>query len=167
MDADDIDASTLKVLATKLAKDEAALIDLAARKEALQSAVDTARAKCASLYDPAALIDLIKSNTPEAVDVRLRLKAEIRKRVSRIDLHFFPKHLFPGAKEQSITATIHYVNGVVKSGWLGTKDQPSMLLHNLYAIIKGGPPSTLIERLDKELIVTDGSKVRLDSTARR
>jgi hypothetical protein len=73
------------------------------------------------MCEPEKLIALIKSCSPETSDIRLRLKAEIRKRVRRIELHFYPKRLFPHEKEQQITATIFYVDGVVKSGWLGTR----------------------------------------------
>jgi hypothetical protein len=90
MDAEDIDTGAIKVLASKVAKDEAALATLVSRKEVLRGNVEVACRKCEDLVKPEVLLDLIQKNTPEANDIRLRLRAELRKRIWRIALMFVP-----------------------------------------------------------------------------
>ena len=86
MEADNIDAATLTVLATRRSKDEIALATLTTNKDMAQAAVEAARAKCTALESPERLLDLVRSKTPQANAVRLRLRMEIRKRVSRIEI---------------------------------------------------------------------------------
>jgi myosin heavy subunit len=105
MDAEDIDAATIAVLAARVAKDTATLTTLTSRKEALQTNLETACHKSADLAKPEVLLDLIRENTPEANDVRLRLRAELRKRIWRIGLVFFPEN---GMVGMSVT----YINNV-------------------------------------------------------
>src|SRR5271165_2247049 len=107
MEADDIDAATLTVLATRLAKDEAQLANLVAQRDALQVNVDVVKTRCEALYTPETLLALILSRTPETNDVRLRLRNEIRRRVEKIGINF--------SKTGSITATIVFVNGARKA----------------------------------------------------
>jgi hypothetical protein len=64
MDAEDIDVATIAVLASRVAKDEATLANLASRKEVLQANVETACNKCADLVKPEVLLDLIQKNEP-------------------------------------------------------------------------------------------------------
>jgi DNA invertase Pin-like site-specific DNA recombinase len=104
MDAEDIDAGAIKVLASKVAKDEAALATLVSRKEVLRGNVEVACRKCEDLVRPEVLLDLIKKNTPEANDIRLRLRAELGKRIARIALMFVP--------DGFIGMSITYVNSV-------------------------------------------------------
>jgi DNA invertase Pin-like site-specific DNA recombinase len=66
-----------------IAQDEAKLTTLNAQKDALGMKVSGARNKREALYTPETLIALIKEQTPEANDVRLRLRAEIRRRIIR------------------------------------------------------------------------------------
>src|SRR5260221_8370707 len=110
MDAEDIDVATLAVLASRVAKDTATLATLASRKEALQANVETARNKCVDLVKPEVLLDLIQQNSPEANEVRLRLRAELRKRIARIALMFVPD----GTLDINglIVMSSTYVNGV-------------------------------------------------------
>jgi hypothetical protein len=75
-------------LAARLVKDQTLLTTLTVQKEELQATVDAAKAQCAALYTPENLLSLIQSKTPEANDVRLRLRAEILRRISRIDIDF-------------------------------------------------------------------------------
>jgi hypothetical protein len=75
-------------MATRRSKDEVTLATLTASKDVAQTAVQAARAKCTALNTPEQLVELITAKTPEANDVRLRLRTEIRKRVSRIDIDF-------------------------------------------------------------------------------
>jgi hypothetical protein len=103
MDADDIDAATLRVLAGRVAKDEGAIMTLAERKDALEVKVDAERAKCQALHRPADLMALI--NSPGSDDLRLRLRSEIAKRVGRITV------TFPGCTGR-IAAAVWYINGV-------------------------------------------------------
>ena len=103
MQADGIDASTLTVLAARLAKDDAALSTLNASKDVAQANVQAVRAKCTALDRAERLLELIRAKTLQANDVRLRLRMEIRKRVSRIEIKW--------NKNGSIFCRIIFVNG--------------------------------------------------------
>ena len=103
MEADGIDAATLTVLATRRSKDEAALATLTASKDVAQANVDLSRAKCTALDSPERLLELIRAKTLQANDVRLRLRMEIRKRVSRIEIKW--------NKNGPIFCRIIFVNG--------------------------------------------------------
>jgi hypothetical protein len=63
MEDPDVDVATMKVFAGQIAKDEARVTELAARKDALALKVDAARAKSEALYSPESLIALIRKNT--------------------------------------------------------------------------------------------------------
>ncbi len=105
MDAEDIYAATIAVLASRVAKDEASFATLAGRKEVLQANVETACYKCSDLRKPEVLLELIGKNTPEANDIRLKLRTELKKRISRIDLVFYPD-------SSNIGMGITYVNNI-------------------------------------------------------
>ena len=89
-------------MAGRIAKYEADLAILTQRKDALTAEVDAEQSKCEALYTPEKLLELVtgKSQSP---DLRLRLKTEIAKRISRIDIEF--KDRTP------IQATITLING--------------------------------------------------------
>jgi DNA invertase Pin-like site-specific DNA recombinase len=110
MDAEDIDVATIAVLASRVAKDEGTLANLANRKEVLQANVETACNRCVDLVKPEVLLDLIRKNAPESNDIRLRLKAELRKRIARIALMFVPDGAI--AIDGLIVMSITYVNGI-------------------------------------------------------
>jgi len=93
------------VLARKLAGYEEAVSTLTARRNVLQGNVDAAIANSAAPYDPAALLELIKQ--PEGADMRLRLRAEMRKRVSKVMLSITP---------ELVGYSILYVNGTMRTG---------------------------------------------------
>jgi hypothetical protein len=103
MEADGIVAATLIVLATKRSKDDARLDTLTASKDVAQANVDLNRAKCTALDSPERLLELIRAKTLQANDVRLRLRIEIRKRVSRIEIKW--------NKNGTIFCRIIFVNG--------------------------------------------------------
>jgi DNA invertase Pin-like site-specific DNA recombinase len=106
MEDDDIDVATIKVLAARVAKDEAALSTLAEHKDALQAKVDAARSACDALYSSKVLLDLVRqtaTQTTEVFDLRLRLKTAIAERVARIDIDFEGR--------QPREATITMING--------------------------------------------------------
>jgi DNA invertase Pin-like site-specific DNA recombinase len=110
MDAEDIDVATIAVLAARVAKDTATLATLVDRKETLQANVEAAWNKCVDLVRPEVLLDLIRQNSPEANEVRLRLRAELRKRIARIALMFVPADAL--AIDGMIMMSITYVNGI-------------------------------------------------------
>jgi hypothetical protein len=85
MDDPELDAATLRVLAATIAKDEARVATLETEKTRLHVTVEAARAKCNALHSPAALLSLVASGDNET---RLRLRTEIRRRVSRIEFTF-------------------------------------------------------------------------------
>jgi hypothetical protein len=110
MDTEDIDVATIAVLAARVAKDTATLATLTSRKEVLQANVETACNKCVDLVKPEVLLDLIRQNSPEANEVRLRLRSELRKRIARIALMFVADGAL--AIDGMIMMSITYVNGV-------------------------------------------------------
>jgi DNA invertase Pin-like site-specific DNA recombinase len=87
---DETDIAVIKVLAARIAKYEAGLVSLTERKNVLQAKVDAERSACAALYSPEKLLELVSQTaaTPEVFEVRLRLKTEIARRVSRIEINF-------------------------------------------------------------------------------
>jgi hypothetical protein len=108
MDGDDVTTDTLKVLAGKLVQNQAKMNSLTAQKEELQSSLETVKAKFASLENASELIAAIRY--PENNEMRLRARAEIRKRVSRIDFDF--EHIpIPSVS----TGVIHFVNGAIRA----------------------------------------------------
>jgi DNA invertase Pin-like site-specific DNA recombinase len=90
-------------LQTKLANAEANL-------KSLTATVDDLKAKLANLESPERLFELL--DAPDNADVRRKLKAEISKVVSRIDLRWC---IWGGVKEVEVTATL--INGI-KSEYL-------------------------------------------------
>jgi DNA invertase Pin-like site-specific DNA recombinase len=74
-----------KSLFESLDVEKARMVEYQARKESLALAIVTAREVEEVLYSPEALIEAIRSGNPE---LRLKLKSEIAKRISRIDLAF-------------------------------------------------------------------------------
>jgi DNA invertase Pin-like site-specific DNA recombinase len=64
-----------------------ALGDLSAREEKLAGTLSEARSRAAALHDPAALLAAIRSGAARP-ELRRRLKAEIGKRITRIELSF-------------------------------------------------------------------------------
>jgi DNA invertase Pin-like site-specific DNA recombinase len=130
----------LAMLADMLGKDEDFLATLVERKNALQSTVDKAMTNCATLGDVKTLSALIAGT-----DV-LKLKAELRKRISRIELVFMPDRI--GA-----AAIIHYSNGVLASTMIFGKDVEKKALrsHGLHRIerfiVKPESAATLKEEI--------------------
>jgi hypothetical protein len=85
MDDPDLDVAAMRVLAAQIAKDGARVTDLEAEKEALAVTIASARARCDALHSPEGLLGLIAAGDN---DTRLRLRAEIRKRIARLDFDF-------------------------------------------------------------------------------
>jgi len=127
----DCDVATLRVLGSALAKDQTLIATLSERKELLQVNVETACSKCAALYEPEVLIELIRKNTPEANDIRLRLRAELRKRIKRIDLCFAPDGAF--AVDGVILMTVEYVNGVMHQAGFRRGDSRILIMPDVTA----------------------------------
>ena len=116
----DLDVATLQVLAGQVAKDEAKATELFAERDALSTRLEVARTNCEALYTPEALTTLIKTNTPEANDVRLRLRIEIRRRVARIEFVLNATIVTAGAEivenvsagtDRTLLVRIKFVNG--------------------------------------------------------
>jgi hypothetical protein len=104
--------------------------DLASRKEKLGGALAEARAKAAALRSPEELLALLASgNDPER---RLRLKAEIKARISRIDVSFDEWEIDPSEVEfedgeeigpderLDYCAHVYFKNGSLRA--IGVKD---------------------------------------------
>jgi hypothetical protein len=83
-----LDPGALKVLAGQVAKFEEQAAELEKTRQMVAVEVGNMRMRLASMDSAEELLHLIRFNTPEANDVRLRLRSEIRRKVSRIELHF-------------------------------------------------------------------------------
>jgi hypothetical protein len=121
--------AAIKVLASKVAKDEAALATLVSRKEVLRGNVEVACRKCEDLVKPEVLLDLIQKNTPEANDIRLRLRAELRKRIAKIGIAFVPDsvRIIGGF----IIMSIICVNGVMHMAAFRKGDSTLLLMEDI------------------------------------
>jgi DNA invertase Pin-like site-specific DNA recombinase len=111
MSDDGLDVATAKVLAAQIATDEKKVVELTSQREALTREVEAARAKSSALYSPESLIELIRSGAPEANEVRLRLRNEIKQRVSRIDFAFNQAGM---ARNTTTIAVVRFVNGAIR-----------------------------------------------------
>jgi hypothetical protein len=81
--------------------------NLASRKEKLAASLAAARSKAEALHAPEDLLAIIRSgNHPE---MQLLLKAEIAKRVSRIEVLF-------GEEGWRYYFLLHFINGAMR-GW--------------------------------------------------
>jgi DNA invertase Pin-like site-specific DNA recombinase len=101
MDADDWGPGELKILVRKLSQDEALLETLLNEKDALQASVEAAKAKTAALEDVDALKKALRNLSN--VEMRLRARTEIRKRISSIRFTF--------TEDWGVVAYVSLVNG--------------------------------------------------------
>jgi DNA invertase Pin-like site-specific DNA recombinase len=110
------DADTMRILAGKIAKDEAALVTLNSRRDALQADIRTATTTCNALYQPEVLLELIKQASPESNEIRLKLRAEIRKRIEKVSILIGPFKTAEGETVGNGTLMLHvrFVNGSVR-----------------------------------------------------
>jgi hypothetical protein len=103
MDSADIEAAELRILARKLSNDESAVTTLKTDLDKLEAELSAVKGRSESLENVDELKEAIQNPTNN--DVRLRCRAEIRKRVSRIEV----------IKNAKICqATIQFVNGIRK-----------------------------------------------------
>jgi hypothetical protein len=100
----------LRVLAAQLAKFEAQGTDLQVAREAAAHEVESIRTKLATMDSPEKLLALLKDT--ENNDVRLRLRTEIRKRISRIDFHF-------GLDGFKCVVNVKFINGILRMMIIG------------------------------------------------
>jgi hypothetical protein len=96
---DENDISSIKVLSRLVARDEALIITLTDRQDALQSNVNALRSRFSALYNTDVLLGLIAES--EKSD-RLRQRSEIAKILKRINVRF---------TEFSIYIDIEFING--------------------------------------------------------
>jgi hypothetical protein len=101
MDAEDVEPGALRVLAGKLDADETALSSLASEKDALQASLEAAKAKTAALEDVNALKEALSDLSN--VELRLRARTEIRKRVSSVRFAF--------TQDWGVVAYVSFING--------------------------------------------------------
>ena len=85
MDDENLDVATQRIFAAQIARATEKLATMGSRRVALNAEIDSVRTKTQALYNPQALLDVVAGGDAE---VRLRLKSEIRKRLTRIELHF-------------------------------------------------------------------------------
>ena len=113
-----------------------ALGDLSAREEKLAGALSEARSRAAALHDPEELLAAIRSSSARRPELRLRLKAEIRKRIKRIELSFGgkiytadgvadePESALAGKK--AVVARLVFVNGADRWAMIGKRGRCAM-----------------------------------------
>ena len=103
MEGEDVD--TRRLFMRQVAKDEAVLATLTASKDALQGTVEAAQAKSADLSEATPFLELL-NQLNDSPALRLKFRAELQRRISRIELVFMPDRL-------GVAAIIHYANGVL------------------------------------------------------
>ena len=86
--------------------EEAKLADLIGRKEKLAASLAMARSRATALESPEDLLAIIHSGDPA---MRLKLKSEIRKRISRIEVSF-------GLDGFEALADVKFINGACSAG---------------------------------------------------
>ena len=99
------DVATVRVIARKIARNEELMESLQSRKEGLQAHLDAEMKRSAALYQDEELKSLIRE-VKATPDMRMRLRSEIQRRVSRIELKFNPTQ---------IDGIIRYVNGAERN----------------------------------------------------
>jgi len=113
----DLDIATLQEFAEQIAKAKVRKTELSDKQNRLQKLVDDEASKAEALYRPEALLELVQN--PEAIDLRLRLQNEIRRRIARIEFIFNATIVTAGAEiVENVTAgtgrtlvRIKFVNG--------------------------------------------------------
>jgi DNA invertase Pin-like site-specific DNA recombinase len=130
VDDPDTDYETAKFMQKGLAEKDARLGQLTEARDKITAELNAERAKIGVIQDPAELAKLIR-NKRKAVDIRLRLHQELKRRISRIELNFRDKSFITEAldtleskrgklgeerdfikKMREITCTIQFANGV-------------------------------------------------------
>jgi DNA invertase Pin-like site-specific DNA recombinase len=89
---------------------EEELATLATRRDTLISEIEAIRIETEALHNINELQGLIRENNSEAHEVRMQLKAEIRKRITKIGLQFFRSHV----AGKVILGTITFINGTTR-----------------------------------------------------
>ena len=108
----DATGDTLMILLEQLTKFRAEAADLEVAREAAANEVESIRTKLATMDSPEKLLALISDTANN--DVRLRLRSEIRRRISRIELSF-------GLDGFKCVADVKFINGSLRALILGEK----------------------------------------------
>jgi hypothetical protein len=103
--------------------EKARMGDLSARQEKLAAEVAMARSKAAALHEPEHLIAAIRCGSDP--ELRLRLKAEIKKRIAHIEVAFEQEEIDPRDRLDYF-AYIRFINGARRA--IGLKDGHALLL---------------------------------------
>ena len=124
------EGSFSRSLFESLDAEKLALGDLSAREEKLTGTLSEARSKAAALHDPAALLAAIRSGAAR-LELRLRLKVEIHKRIKRIELSFggnvytadgvVPDDDGDDTGKKQAVARLVFVNGAARYAMFGRK----------------------------------------------
>jgi hypothetical protein len=120
---DDPDTRLSTMLLESVSSAETRLAELLSRREKTNLNLERLRASSATIASAETLLAAITSRGQDSNDVRLRLRTEIRKRVSRIDLRFGVEiitttgeaiaNVQPGTAK--VVARIQFVNGVTRT----------------------------------------------------
>ena len=126
-----------KSLFQNLDQENANLVVCLEERAKLVSSIDFIRTKASTLYNPRELLAIIRGDSVRSNELRLRLRAEIRKRVERIDIAFNAEilsappnrtiaNVTPGKGQ--IVAKVRFVNGVTKWAIFDAKREKAVLL---------------------------------------
>jgi hypothetical protein len=126
-----------KSLFQNLDRENAKLVVCLEERAKLVSSIDFIRTKASTLYNPQDLMAIIRGDSVKSNEVRLRLRAEIRKRVERIDIAFNAEiisappnrtiaNVTPG--KGNVVARVRFVNGVTKWAIFDAKREKAVLL---------------------------------------
>jgi hypothetical protein len=98
------DPDTVELALRQLKAAEARQVDYTSRRDILAAAVASARSRAAALHSPEELLDALRSGSPE---LRLKLKAEIAKRIRAIELSF-------EEDDFETVADVKFINGAIR-----------------------------------------------------
>jgi DNA invertase Pin-like site-specific DNA recombinase len=121
LNAEDLDAATNRRCQKQLANDETAIETLKNDLKRLQTEIDAVRGTFEPLQKPADLIKAIADLKADS-EGRLKLKAALLERISKIEVYFRPEPGAAWADDVGFTVTIIFVNGyrgemvILKSG---------------------------------------------------
>jgi DNA invertase Pin-like site-specific DNA recombinase len=120
---DDPDTPLSTTLLESVSRAEIKLAEFIGQREQITRNMEKVRTSSTTIAHPEELLAAIASRNRDSNEVRLRLRAEIRKRISRIDLHFGVEiitttgeaiaNVQPGAAKA--VARIQFVNGVTRT----------------------------------------------------
>jgi hypothetical protein len=111
MEDPDLPSEKVNLFASVIITAQKRLASLIDEKSRLESQISAEESKVDALYCSNELLALVRSAEPKNNDRRLRLREQIRRRISRIDFYFDPGLAQKCAPWARLIARITFVNG--------------------------------------------------------